>query len=55
MAARTRWRAQRFTPDRCLRSRHPRWGSPLLGVAGLDFLEGMGPENIDEFGAALQG
>ena len=30
-------------------------GVGAYGVADLDFLEGMGPENHDEFGAALKG
>jgi pimeloyl-ACP methyl ester carboxylesterase len=30
-------------------------GVGAFGVADLDFLEGMGPENHDEFGAALKG
>lgn len=41
-------------PDRC------RAGAVLAGVApygveGLDWLDGMGPENVEEFGAALAG
>lgn len=41
-------------PDRC------RAGAVLAGVApygaeGLDWLHGMGPENVEEFGAALAG
>lgn len=41
-------------PGRC------RAAATLAGVApydvpGLDFLDGMGPENVEEFGAALQG
>lgn len=30
-------------------------GVGMYGQADLDFLTGMGPENIDEFGVALQG
>lgn len=30
-------------------------GAAPYGVPGLDFLEGMGPENVAEFGASLQG
>src|SRR6201995_5704459 len=43
-----------LAPGRCLGS------ASVAGVApyqadGLDFLAGMGPENVDEFGAALRG
>lgn len=41
-------------PGRCLAAATLAGAAPH-GVAGLDFLEGMGPENIEEFGAALQG
>ena len=30
-------------------------GAGPYGVPGLDFLAGMGPENVEEFGAAVQG
>ncbi len=41
-------------PDRC-RAGAALAGVAPYGVAGLDFLAGMGPENVEEFGAALQG
>jgi pimeloyl-ACP methyl ester carboxylesterase len=41
-------------PDRC-RAAATLAGAAPYGVAGLDFLAGMGPENVEEFGAALQG
>ena len=41
-------------PDRC-RAAATLAGVAPYGVTGLDFLEGMGPENVAEFGAALQG
>jgi pimeloyl-ACP methyl ester carboxylesterase len=41
-------------PDRC-RAAATLAGVAPQGVPGLDFLDGMGPENVAEFGAALQG
>jgi len=41
-------------PDRC-RAAATLAGAAPFGVPGLDFLGGMGPENVEEFGAALQG
>ncbi len=40
--------------ERC-RSAATLAGVGPYGVAGLDFLDGMGPENHAEFGAALRG
>ena len=53
-AARTRSPAPRSRPGRCLAA------ASVAGVApyaaeGLDFLAGMGPENIEEFGLAVRG
>jgi len=41
-------------PGRC-RAAATLAGAAPHGVPGLDFLDGMGPENLEEFGAALQG
>jgi pimeloyl-ACP methyl ester carboxylesterase len=41
-------------PDRCAAVATLAGVGPY-GAAGLDFLAGMGPENVDEFGAALAG
>jgi pimeloyl-ACP methyl ester carboxylesterase len=41
-------------PDRC-RAAAILAGAAPYGVPGLDFLDGMGPENVEEFSAALQG
>ncbi len=41
-------------PGRCLAAASIAGVGPY-GVAGLDFLAGMGPENVTEFGFALQG
>jgi pimeloyl-ACP methyl ester carboxylesterase len=41
-------------PDRCTAAATLASVAPY-GVAGLDWLAGMGPENIEEFGAALDG
>jgi pimeloyl-ACP methyl ester carboxylesterase len=40
--------------DRC-RAAATLAGVGPYGAAGLDFLAGMGPENVEEFGAALEG
>ncbi len=41
-------------PGRCLKAATLAGVGPW-GESDLDFLDGMGPENVDEFGAALQG
>jgi pimeloyl-ACP methyl ester carboxylesterase len=41
-------------PGRCLAAASVSGAGPY-GVAGLDFFAGMGPENIEEFGAAVHG
>jgi pimeloyl-ACP methyl ester carboxylesterase len=41
-------------PGRCLAAASVAGVAPY-GAAGLDFLAGMGPENIEEFGKALEG
>src|SRR5262245_50560957 len=41
-------------PGRCLAATSGAGVGPY-GVPGLDFMAGMGPENLDEFGAALAG
>jgi pimeloyl-ACP methyl ester carboxylesterase len=41
-------------PDRC-RAVASLAGVGPYGVEDLDFLDGMGPENVEEFGAALEG
>jgi pimeloyl-ACP methyl ester carboxylesterase len=41
-------------PERCMAAATMGGVAPY-GSAGLDWLAGMGPENIDEFGAALEG
>ena len=41
-------------PERCLAVATLAGVGPY-GAPGLDFLDGMGPENVDEFGAALAG
>ncbi|NUR06537.1 MAG: alpha/beta hydrolase [Nocardioidaceae bacterium] len=42
-------------PDRCLAAATGAGVAPYLNDGTLDFLEGMGPENHVEFGAALRG
>src|SRR6202789_2728322 len=41
-------------PGRCLAAASVAGVGPY-GVDGLDFLAGMGPENVEEFGLAIQG
>jgi pimeloyl-ACP methyl ester carboxylesterase len=41
-------------PGRCLAAASVAGVGPY-GVGGLDFLAGMGPENVEEFGLAIQG
>jgi pimeloyl-ACP methyl ester carboxylesterase len=41
-------------PNRCMAAATLASVAPY-GVAGLDWLAGMGPENIEEFGAAIEG
>jgi pimeloyl-ACP methyl ester carboxylesterase len=41
-------------PGRCLAAASVAGVGPY-GVEGLDFLAGMGPENVEEFGLAIQG
>jgi pimeloyl-ACP methyl ester carboxylesterase len=41
-------------PGRCLAAASVAGVGPF-GVDGLDFLSGMGPENVEEFGLAIQG
>jgi pimeloyl-ACP methyl ester carboxylesterase len=41
-------------PGRCLAAASVAGVAPY-GVEGLEFLAGMGPENVEEFGAALEG
>jgi len=41
-------------PERCMAAATMASVAPY-GAAGLDWLAGMGPENVDEFGAAIKG
>jgi pimeloyl-ACP methyl ester carboxylesterase len=43
-----------LAPERCLGAASVAGVAPF-GAAGLDFTAGMGPENVAEFGAAVQG
>ena len=43
-----------LAPERCLGTASVAGAAPF-GAAGLDFMAGMGPENIEEFGAAEAG
>jgi len=43
-----------LAPDRCLAAASVAGAAPY-GAEGLDFLAGMGPENVEEFGCAARG